>query len=578
MTATLRRTFTRSLVMELAGPLVFGRGLDYLRDGRVAPESGGDRQLTATVRGTLPYAVELRVEGTGPAWSCTCPAADDGSFCKHCTAVALLLTAEAPEPAFEESTLPDAADDDPRALLSEYVTDLSRGELVDLVLQAAASDWQLRERLLAAARAARGEPLDLASWRRRLEVVFAPYDDLVTYQEAPGWAAEVHEVIDALEELCDAGHPDAVMRLTEYAHRQADLALGYLDDSDGYLTDISLRLAELHHRACVEGDPDPSALAERLVDLELTSELDGFHRAAATYADVLGPGGLAAYRAHVEPRWRALPPDPGGWSSERYALREAMVGVASGTGDPDALIEVHGRDLRSADACEQIARALQAAGRVDEAIGWARDGLDALADQPWQTAPLRDYLAGLLRSQSEEDDALALYREAFDRQPSLTAYRRLLEEAGEGTDSWKQRALEVLRRRLGDGRQKPNARWPPAAANVLVEILAYEGDIDEAWQVATEHGCHGRLWTSLARAREDTHPMDAIGVYEPAVFDLIEARKNDTYRQAVDLLTRIRRLSRAAGRPERFDDILTRVRAEHSRKRNLMQLLDRKGW
>ena len=70
MTDRLSRTFTRSLVMELAGPLVFGRGLDYLHDGRVLPESGSDRQLRATVRGTVPYIVSrvIRMAGTVRTW------------------------------------------------------------------------------------------------------------------------------------------------------------------------------------------------------------------------------------------------------------------------------------------------------------------------------------------------------------------------------------------------------------------------------------------------------------------------------------------------------------------------------
>jgi uncharacterized Zn finger protein len=87
------------------------------------------------------------------------------------------------------------------------------------------------------------------------------------------------------------------------------------------------------------------------------------------------------------------------------------------------------------------------------------------------------------------------------------------------------------------------------------------------------------MWLTLARAREDSYPLDAIGVYEPEVFTtLIEVKKNATYRQAVDLLSRIRRLARQADQPQRFADMLQRVRVEHGRKRNLMKLIDEKGW
>jgi uncharacterized Zn finger protein len=44
--------------------------------------------VTATVRGSMPYRVELR-RAPKVSWSCTCPVGEDGVFCTHCAAVAL---------------------------------------------------------------------------------------------------------------------------------------------------------------------------------------------------------------------------------------------------------------------------------------------------------------------------------------------------------------------------------------------------------------------------------------------------------------------------------------------------------
>ena len=106
----------------------------------------------------------------------------------------------------------------------------------------------------------------------------------------------------------------------------------------------------------------------------------------------------------------------------------------------------------------------------------------------------------------------------------------------------------------------------------------FEGDTDEAWKVAQQHGCDRRTRMTLARARETDHPLDAIDVYEPEVFALIGQKKNQTYRAAVDLMARIERLAASAGAPERFDNVLGRARTEHRAKRNLKKLLDAKGW
>ncbi len=415
-------------------------------------------------------------------------------------------------------------------------------------------------------------------WRRRVDAAFTPYDDFVSYQEAAGWAGEVDEVIDAIAELCTAGDTEAAAVLTEHAHRCADEAIGHVDDSDGWLIDISERLAELHLQASVEGEPDPVELAGRLVALELTSELDGFHRAAAVYAGVLGPDGVAEYRRLLEPRWEELRLETEGWSSPRFAIREAMIGVALTTGDPDDLVEVYRHDLRTPDAYLEIPRMFAAAGRDAEAERWAREGLETFTDRSWQTPPLREFLAGLLRDRGERSEAVELFWEAFVRAPALTAYRRLLDEAGEDAAALKGRALETLTHRLEQPPPLDTGHARVGPAGVLVEILAYEGDTERAWQVATDHGCDRQMWLTLARAREDSSPLDAISVYEPEAFTLIEAKKNATYRQAVDLLSRIRRLARQADQPQRFEDVLQRVRTEHGRKRNLMKLIDEKGW
>lgn len=350
------------------------------------------------------------------------------------------------------------------------------------------------------------------------------------------------------------------------------------DDSDGWLTEISERLAQLHLRACVEGDPDPVQLAGRLAELELTSELDGFHRAAAAYAEVLGSDGLGAYRRLLEPRWEELRSQTGGWSSQRYTLREAMAGVALAAGDADALIEVYRDDLKTPDAYLEIAQVLVTAGRDDEAEAWAREGLEASADRSWQTPPLREFLAGLLHDGGDPSAARELFWDAFEQAPSPTAYRRLLDEAGEDAAEVKTRALDTLAQRIEQQPQDGTGRAGPGLSGVLVEILAYEGETERAWQVATNHGCDRQMWLTLARAREETAPLDAIGVYERELFAQIEAKKNHTYRRAVDLLSRIRRLAFQAGQPERFAGILERVRGEHGRKRNLIKLIDQKGW
>lgn len=597
---SLVEMFDAATVERLAGPWVHHRGVAYLRDRRVESPSARDGRLDATVRGTMPYAVALWADRNKPRWSCTCPAAEDGSFCKHCVAAALSLTAGGGPPASEPAVGtsrprgPDfdgGSESDTGQELADFVKGLAPERLAEIVLDRAESDWRLRERLLAEARAGRGAGIDLAGWRRRIDRAFTDRDFMdhgfVTYRDAAGWAESIDEVIDSLEDLRDAGHHDAAARLTEHAHRRADDAIDYVDDSDGWLSGIASRLADLHLSACESGSPDPVELAARLVELELSSELEGFHRCAQDYADVLGPTGLAAFHEHLSSRLPEAEPDTDGWSGEAFTLRQALVGWAQATGDPDALIAAHSRGGTTHHAALEIAQALDCAGRDDEAISWARRGMADTGRHGWNAGDLRDFLARKLRDRGETQAAIDLYWEAFAGHPSVSAYRRLVEE--DHTEDWLARCRMTLQGALASlpesdpATREPRAAFgplPPAvpAAAALVDILLYEGLADAAWEVATRHGCRRDLWLTLARARESDSPLDAIAVYEQASLAIIERKNAAQYESAVDLMVRVRRLADAAGEPDRFTSFLALVRTEHKAKRKLKSLLDAQGW
>lgn len=553
--------FSAATIRRLAGPGPYERGVGYLNDHRVEAPAAIDGRVRALVRGTMPYVVELWTVDGRPRWECSCPAAEDGSFCKHCVAVALTL-----RPGSGASELPSRA-----------------------LADAAASPKQAARPTAARSNVHSDGGIKLSVWMRRIERAFAPYGDFVSYREAEGWADGIHVMIENLEGLCDLGHPDAVAGLAEHAFKWADESINYVDDSDGHLGGVIERLSELHLRACREGTADPVELAGRLVKLELTSELDGFHRAAETYAEVLGEAGLAEYRRLLEPRWKRVKPTTE-WDGANFAVRQAMTGWAIGTGDPDALIDVHSRGSMMTRDIFEIAAALNTAGRVEEAIAWSQRGINDSRSRPREADDLREFLAQLLAERGETNGATKLFWEAFVADPSLARYRRLL-ESGPSQD-WLKRCRVELRGSLVRS-HGPSAGVPPAApagsstlaphrvsqaATALVEVLLYEGLIDEAWNTAAEFGCTTPMKLTLARFREQTHPLDAISVYEPQALAIIGLKRPDRYRGAVELMERIRRLADTAGEPDRFTLLLQRVRTEHKPKRRLMAELDERGW
>ncbi len=584
-------------IERLAGPGAFRRGLTYYADGRVTVLAASDSTIEALVDGTDVYRVELSFSRKRLGWDCTCPAAADGAFCKHAVATAIQIRENGGERGARAETNAAKPGRGRRntatvADLRSYLVALAPEALVELVLDRTRDDAAFRRRLVDEMRAAEGLGPDLATWMARIDSAFTQYGGYVDYEGAGSWASGVQAALREVTTLADLGHHEAVIELCERAFAQAEAAIQYVDDSDGWITSIAADIGEMHLDACIAARPDPVAFARRLLDLELGSELDTFHHSAATYAEVLGDVGLAEFRRALLPRWDANPTRTEALSERRwgesYSVSEAMIGWALGTGDPDALIEVRSRDLSSASDYLMIARSLVETGRDNEALNWAKLGL---VEHPGRGAEeLRSLAVELLgrqgadRSTGNASAEIEQIRwDAFVQTPSRANFLTLCGLDPARRADFYQRCTQHLRERLeaepGDTRRSPSLR-PRAAwqTGVLIEVLVGEGDIEDAWQVAQRYGCSDGVRIDLAERREAVAPAEAIDVYEPLVLAAIDAKSNAGYEHAVALMVRIERLAPQAGTSERWTALLDRVRTEHKAKRNLRKLLDNRGW
>lgn len=150
MSTNLKQLLTRLKLRQLAGPKCFERGSDYFAAGQVVSLTEQEGRLTATVQGTDKYRVTLFVDGNALGFECTCPMGADGAFCRHCVAVGLAWLADGavPDQAKKKPAVaPVATLEDARAWLAGQDKD----KLVEMILERAASDPRLRDRLLAQA-------------------------------------------------------------------------------------------------------------------------------------------------------------------------------------------------------------------------------------------------------------------------------------------------------------------------------------------------------------------------------------------------------------------------------------------
>jgi uncharacterized Zn finger protein len=548
-------------ILTLAGRASYDRGVDYIDN--VADMVVNGNLVTAAVSGRDVYDVTLNLRH-GLAGDCDCPWGEEGNFCKHCVAVALIHLYQAEHGTPITTATGNGTDADG---LDDYLASLDHADLVTLLLDAADRDPALRQRLELQSVTQAGMSVDedraIAQIDRLLVV-----DDYVEYRQASDYADRVADVTAMLAKVPDGN----VVMLVQYALRRLAEAYNSIDDSSGNVGGAAAELADLHAQIVAETRPDPIALADWLLDF-LTSGYSAPELGLESYADPLGEVGLAHYGEQVAARWHtAAADDPEGPDFQISYLMESWARIH---GDVDLLITVLSTNRRYGAAYSQIVDALTAVGRDAEALTWAERGL---ADSGHRVpGNLVELVADRYAKAGRHDDVLTLRRDHFVHSRNLPAYK-VLRTAAEAVDDWaatRAWALDQLRPKAGS----PHPTVTTYYHNVLIDVLLWEDDSDAAWAAAHQYSATAAQWSRLAGLREPSHPEDAIGVYQRLITQKV-ASGGGEYGEAADLAVRVRTLYARIGAPgatEQGTAYLTGLRAAHKRKRNFMAELDRRG-
>jgi uncharacterized Zn finger protein len=262
-------------------------------------------------------------------------------------------------------------------------------------------------------------------------------------------------------------------------------------------------------------------------------------------------------------------------SSRRFRITYVMELLACQSDDPDELVAVLSRDLSSPYSFLRIAEAYDGAGRDDDAIEWAERGIEAF---PGGDPRLVEFLAAARRGRGEHARAAELIWSLYEAHPGLGYLEKLKPYAGEaGTwDDARGRALDLLRERIAAAQEERRVRgygWSHRDATELVRVRLWEGDLDAALADAREGGCQQDVWLALAEALEEDEPWEAMIIYREQVEPTIERKRKADYREATEMLAKVRDLMERTGQGDDFPSYLEGVRERHRRKRNLMKLL-----
>jgi hypothetical protein len=407
---------SEQVLRSAAGPVVFERGRDYADEGLVDLLAVGEDHVSATVHGSEEYAVDLADDDGVLTWVCTCPYAEDGSFCKHLVAAGLAAGEQEGVDGLPEPPVAAAVSDaDLRAWLGGHRV----GELVELLMAAAERDGELRRDLELRLAAERGLAPDL----RRYDAALASAFDtggFVGWREMYDWTGDVDAAIDGLVELLDAGFAEAAATLAERAFTYLEGAYGHVDDSAGQLVEIAERLVDVHLSALEAADEcDRVAVGRRLVDLAVACELDPLRERLGDYRQPLGTDGWAALREAADELWAGVPPRaPGDDEPDRYGRRLRLVQIMEALAGDDlqALLDIRARSLAHPYDWVRIVELCASAGRDDLAVDWGERGLAAFGEDT--DARLVDVVSDVYVRTGRPAEAVELERRRFHRAPS----------------------------------------------------------------------------------------------------------------------------------------------------------------
>ena len=575
----LNKIITDAWIQTEAGDLYYDRGLDYFEEGRVSALQQRGQTILARVTGTEDYSVVLALKAETVTYHCDCPVGSEGDFCKHCVATALAWlhqqdTSEDPSP---KITLEDVT----KALQQE-----DKETLIRWLLAWAEEYPGLQNRLMMAAARRMGPTVSIAQTRKSLENALR-IQRFVEYRDMPAYAAGVEDAINAIERLLESGEASAVVELCERGLNGLAGAVEDTDDSDGCIHGLMEQLQALHLQACQTARPDPEVLGEKLFLLEWKSAYGEWHGAAEKYQHVLGARGVEAFRKRAEMEWaRAseLTGEPGYRDENRSRLASIMEALARQSGDLEQLVAVLASDLGSAHRYLRIATLYHQAGKHEEALDWAQKG--AAHFSGFAGEGLRLFVAEEHQRRGYHGDAIRLVWIEFRDSPGLENYQLLerFARAADDWDDWRAQALGYIRRALAEAAEKrrtqPTARmgeaWWKQDASLLVEILLYEKEHEEAWQAAQAGGCRNDDWLELARVRENKYPEEAAALYLRLGEHAIVHARGNRYEAGVALLEKAAALLHGTGKSEEFEQRFEVIRGKYKAKRNLMKLTEQR--
>jgi tetratricopeptide (TPR) repeat protein len=449
--AMLIEELSDAALRAISSPKILERGATYALSGAVRIV-GEDLKpvptISAEVDGTGTYSTRVWIDGRVHG-TCDCPNADDGWFCKHQVAVALVWRKRlgGSEPVVDEAARKRVQASVKRAetikrrreALQEFLTSLPAsvlaGKLMDFADSYREIDRELRTwQRISGAQARPDDRKALVS-----ETLAAGRHFMDSWDVGP-WVRQAQSILPLLQNE-RARDPQAAVALSLYALRRGWAALMRADDSNGEIGGLCAAIGAEWIAALQAAGPQPAAFGDTYLRVQLEDPFGSFDTVAAESA--MGSDAVDRYRQALERHWRelkdaalgrrtALEPgrrtaserlEDGGtrlWTVERLHLEQLEL-----AGDIDGMLAVLREDLSEPHHHAAITALLEKHGRFREAFANAEKACKAIPGD----RRLEDDLLRCYERDGWTDEAYTLRRKRFEEAPSVQGFHATLKAA-----------------------------------------------------------------------------------------------------------------------------------------------------
>jgi len=644
-----------------AGARSLQRGRSYQRSGRVRQLArSADGTLLAWVHGQLRYAtrVELAAEPPdGPALAsrCTCPLGISG--CKHAVAVVVayldaLKKGEAVPAAGENDsrwTLLDGDEDDearaddfgddehddaedeagdwdetpsPRRrrgkraparqdAIRAYLEGMSVAELAAFVLQLAERYPEVGEELATRAAPARGKTGDPVRQARKEIARLTAQQVWYDRWHGEGNLPDYRGLQSLFAQLLENGQIDALLELGETLFTEGNRQIGEANDEGETAAAIADCMDVVFRAVPASGRPD----AEKLLyvcNKKVDDEYEISRGADALLEKEWSSEAWSAVADELAGCLPALTVSEGGddftGRYRRDRLSDWVILALRRAGREAEVLPLCEAEARVTGSYERLVKELIAAGRLDDAGRWAREGIERVgARYPGIANHLQDHLREIAERRKDWPAVAAIRAEEFFGRPTVAALKTLEKAAAKAGCGPQARAAALhfletgvrpapapdsaapTRSRRPTGRrpavERATAEERGPHLEVLLDLAVEEKRPDDvlrwydrivARRQASRYGSAGdHLAGRVADAVAVAQPDRALTLYRKVVESQIALTSPSAYDAALPYLRKVRDLLRRLGRDAEWPRYLGEIRDANRRKRRLLEALDR---